>query len=93
MSAAAIFGAVMSCIFVALWFYRDPMLPQDTAEQKDTAEEIGEPAKEKPQPEKSEQKGKSSKKAAKRKTEVCVDCLEEWRLRSSTPWPDGELRR
>ena len=98
MSTAAIFGAVMSCIFVvALWFnYHGPIPSEDASEEKDKTEQTDEKSKDKSeQPEKSEQKVKSStKKAAKKKADVCVEnCPDEWRLRSLTPWPNGELRQ
>ena len=98
MSAAAIFGAALSGIFaIALWFnYHGPIPSQDTSEQKDKTEQTDEKSKGKSeQQEKSEQKGKSStKKAAKKKAEVCVEsCIDDWRLRSVTPWPDDELRQ
>jgi hypothetical protein len=97
MSAAAIFGAVMSCIFVAaLWFnYHGPIPPLDASEQKDKTEQTDEKSKDKSeQQEKPEQKGKSStKKPAKRKTEACVEnCADQWRLRSVIPWPNEESR-
>jgi hypothetical protein len=98
MSTAAIFGAVMSCIFVAaLWFnYHGPIPSQDASEQKDKTEQTDEKSKDKSeQQDKSEQKAKSStKKPAKKKTEACVEnCADEWPLRSLTPWPNNELRQ
>jgi hypothetical protein len=98
MSAAAIFGAVMSCVFIAaLWFnYHGPIPPQDTSEQKDKTEQTDEKSKDKSkQQEKPERKDKSStKKPAKNKTETCVgNCADEWPLLSVTPWPNGELRQ
>jgi hypothetical protein len=98
MSAAAIFGAVMSCIFVAaLWFnYHGPIPPQDSSEQKDKTQQTDEKSKDKSeQQEKPAQKGKSStKKPAKKSTEACVEnCADEWPLRSPTPWPNDALRQ
>lgn len=98
MSTAAIFGAVMSCIFVAaLWFnYHGPIPPQDASEQKDKTEQTDEKSKDKSeQKEKSEQNGKSStKKPAKKKTEACIEnCADEWPLRSLAPWPNDQLRQ
>jgi hypothetical protein len=97
MSAAAIFGAVMSCIFVAaLWFNYHGPIPQDTSEQKDKTEQTDEKSKDKSeQQEKPEQKAKSStKKPAKKKTEACVEnCADQWPLRSLTPWPSDEPRQ
>jgi hypothetical protein len=98
MSAAAIFAAVMSCIFVAaLWFnYHGPIPPQDNSEQKDQTQQTDEKSKDKSeQQEKPGQKGKSStKKPAKKSTEACVEnCADEWPLRSLTPWPSDALRQ
>jgi hypothetical protein len=98
MSAAAIFGAVMSCIFVAaLWFnYHGPIPPQDPAEQKDKTQQTDEKSKDKSeQQEKSEQKGKSStKKPVKKQTEACVEnCADEWPQRSLTRWPNDAPRQ
>lgn len=44
MSAAAIFGAVMSCIFVAAFWFNDhgPIPPQDSSEQKDKTQQTDE---------------------------------------------------
>jgi hypothetical protein len=69
MSAAAIFGAVMSSIFVAaLWFnYHGPIPPQDSSEQKDKTQQTDEKSKDKSeQQEKPRQKGKSSTKSRQR---------------------------
>jgi hypothetical protein len=104
MSAAAIFGAALSCMFVvALWFnYHGAVPSQDNSEQTDKTEQTDEKSKDKSgqqeksdEKEKPEQKGKSStKKAAKKKADVCVEnCEKEWPLRSLTPWPNDELRR
>lgn len=98
---AAIFGAAISCIFVAaLWFnYHGPIPSQDTSEQQDKTEQADEKSKAKSdqqekseEKEKSEHKGKSTtKNAAKKKADVCVEnCIEKWQLRSLTPWPNGE---
>src|SRR5215475_10742190 len=98
MSTAAIFGAVMSCIFVAaLWFnYHGPIPPQDLSEQKDKTEQTDEKSKDKSErQEKPEQKGKSSsKKQAKKKTEACLEnCTDQWPLRLLIPWPNDEQRQ
>ena len=85
----ALFGAVVSSIFVAaLWFNYHGFIPTDNAQQKDKTEQTDEASKDK-----SEKKTKSdkteqstAKKAAKKKADICVeDCPDSWRLRLLAP--------
>jgi len=86
----ALFGALVSSIFVAaLWFNYHGFTPTN-AQQKNKTEQTDEASKDK-----SEQKTKSEKtenstvkKAAKKKSDICIeDCPDSWRLRSLAPWP------
>ena len=91
----AIFGAALSCVFVAaLAFNYHGFIPStDTSQQKDKTEQTDESSNKK-----SAQKGKSDKtekssptRTSKKKTSFCLkNCPDNWQLRQVSPWPESE---
>jgi hypothetical protein len=90
MSMAVIFGAVISCAFVAaIWLnLKGPIPSQETSEQTGATAQTDEK-------DKSEQTAKPSpKRIAKKRTDVCAEnCESQWELPPLAPWPSDESRR